>query len=219
MLLRSSRTAAPAVLLAALAAAGCSGGDDSTLTASSGSPSAAVSSAPEPTPVSSAPAAEPSVAPTPGAPPAATLSAGAGPTTASAEPAGGPLTVTAVRVARQDGFDRVVLELAGAADGVPGWRVGYEDDPRRDGSGDPVDVDGAAVLVVRVLGAGYPFDTGQTQASSVTVPGDSEVVQDVELGSVFEGTYEAFVGVRQEAPFRVTRLTGPTRVVIDVEHP
>jgi hypothetical protein len=45
------------------------------------------------------------------------------------------------------------------------------------------------------------------------------VVQDVVLGSVFEGTYEAFVGVRTAAPFRVTRLTGPTRVVVDIDHP
>jgi hypothetical protein len=129
------------------------------------------------------------------------------------------LTVTAVRVARQEGFDRVVLELAGAAEGVPGWRVAYEADPRRDGSGDAVQVAGAAVLVVRVLGAGYPFDTGQSEVTSVTVPGDTVVVQDVELGAVFEGTYEAFVGVRQQAPFTVTRLTGPSRVVIDVQHP
>jgi hypothetical protein len=126
--------------------------------------------------------------------------------------------VIAVRVARQEGFDRVVLELAGAAEGVPGWRVAYEQDPRRDGSGEPVQVAGAAVLAVRVLGAGYPFDTGQTEVSSVSVPGDTVVVQDVQLGSVFEGTYEAFVGVRKPAPFTVTRLTGPARVVIDVQH-
>jgi hypothetical protein len=140
-------------------------------------------------------------------------------TASSADPAGGPLTVTAVRVARQDGFDRVVLELAGKVDGVPGWQIAYEQDPRRDGSGDPVDVAGTAVLVIRVLGAGYPFDTGQVEASAVSVPRGTEVVQDVVLGSVFEGTYEAFVGVRTAAPFRVTRLTGPTRVVVDIDHP
>jgi hypothetical protein len=44
-------------------------------------------------------------------------------------------------------------------------------------------------------------------------------VQDVVLGSVFEGTYEAFVGVRSQTPFQVTRLTDPTRLVVDIEHP
>ena len=134
-------------------------------------------------------------------------------------PEGGPLSVTAVRVARQDGYDRVVLELAGKAGGRPGWRVQYEDDPRRDGSGDPVELDGAATLVVRVDGTGYPMDTGADEASGdPVVPRDAEVVEDMELGAVFEGTYEAFVGVSRRAPFRVFRLEDPARVVIDVRH-
>jgi hypothetical protein len=94
----------------------------------------------------------------------------------------------------------------------------YVDDPRRDGSGDPVDVDGEATLVVLIQGAGYPFDTGAEEAQSVTLPGDLEVVADVELGAVFEGVYEAFVGVSREAPFRVFRLADPARVVVDVRH-
>ena len=207
------RHTVPALLLVALLSAGCSGGAGTTLTGSSSSPAPAVVASAPPAP--SPPPAEASVQPS--APPVEPAPSGG--TTSSAEPSGAPLTVTAVRVARQEGFDRVVLELAGQADGVPGWQIAYEEDPRRDGSGEPVDVAGAAVLVVRVLGAGYPFDTGQTEVSSVTVPGDTEVVQDMVLGSVFEGTYEAFVGVRQEAPFRVTRMTSPTRVVIDLEHP
>ena len=213
---RGTRPALPAVVLLAVLCAGCSGDDGSTMTGSSSTspPVATASSGPAapasptgPPPEASQPPAEPTQAVPPGD------------VSSAAEPSGGPLTVTQVRVARQDGFDRVVLELAGQQPGVPGWRVAYEDDPRRDGSGDPVEVTGGAVLVVRVLGAGYPFDTGQQEAESVSVPGDTEVVQEVELGSVFEGQYEAFVGVREPAPFRVTRLTDPTRVVIDIDHP
>lgn len=210
--------ALPAVLLLTALSAGCSS-DDATTLAGSSSPNPPSASAPSsPAPVT--PSAEASAAPAEtAAAPSTTPAAPVGDLESSAEASGGPLTVTAVRVARQDGFDRVVLELAGAADGVPGWRIGYEADPRRDGSGDPVEVDGAAVLVVRVLGAGYPFDTQQQEAESVSVPGDTAVVQDVELGSVFEGQYEAFVGVRQQAPFQVSRLTGPTRLVVDIDHP
>lgn len=131
---------------------------------------------------------------------------------------GGPLTVTAVRVARQDGYDRVVFELDGRQPGEPGWRIAYTDDPRRAGSGDKVDVQGKATLAVFIDGTGYPFDTGQQEATSVQVPADVEVVRDVELGSVFEGTYEAFVGVSRKAPFRVFRLGDPARVVIDLRH-
>ncbi|MEX2289899.1 MAG: hypothetical protein WD794_06185 [Mycobacteriales bacterium] len=131
---------------------------------------------------------------------------------------GGPLTVTAVRVARQPGYDRVVFELDGRQPGEPGWRVEYTEDPRRAGSGDEVDVQGEATLAVLIDGTGYPFDTGQQEATSVRMPTDLEVVRDVELGAVFEGTYEAFVGVSRKAPFRVFRLADPARVVVDVRH-
>lgn len=133
-------------------------------------------------------------------------------------PEGGPLTVTAVRVARADGYDRVVFELAGRKPGEPGWRVEYVDNPRRDGSGEPVQVEGKATLVVLIDGAGYPFDTGQEQVRAVEVPADTEVVADVELGSVFEGVYEAFIGVTRKVPFRVFRLADPARVVVDLRH-
>ena len=131
---------------------------------------------------------------------------------------GGPLTVTAVRVARQDGYDRVVFELAGKQAGTPGWRVEYEDAPTRDGSGEPVDVAGSATLVVRIDGAGYPADTGRQEATTASVPSDARVVREVELGAVFEGVYEAFVGTSRELPFRVLRLADPARVVVDVRH-
>jgi hypothetical protein len=61
-----------------------------------------------------------------------------------------------VRTGRHDGFDRVVLELAGQ--GTVGWRVAYTDDPRYQGSGNPVDVEGSAVLHVLLDGLGYPGD-------------------------------------------------------------
>lgn len=196
--------------LSALLLAACGGGDDPTLTAGSASPAPTAASA---TPSVAATQEPPAAGPTTPAP-------GAGGTALSTGQAeGGPLTVTEVRVARQDGFDRVVFELDGEAGGAPGWRVEYVDDPRRDGSGEPVDVEGEAVLVVLISGSGYPFDTGREEATSADVPADTEVVTDVELGSVFEGTYEAFIGLSEQRPFSVTRLADPARIVVDVEHP
>lgn len=134
-----------------------------------------------------------------------------------AQPTGGPLTVTAVRVARQAGYDRIVFELAGKTAGQPGWNVEYVDSPTQQGSGDPVDVDGEAVLSVTITGTGYPFDTGVDEVEGdPAVPGDVQLVEDVVLGAVFEGQYEAFVGLSQKAPFRVFRLADPARVVVDV---
>jgi hypothetical protein len=208
---RTPLTLGLALGLSALLLAACSGGDNPTLTAGTSDPAPAptVSAVPSTQPESPAPAAEPTAAPD---------APGGGTALSTGEPEGGPLTVTEVRVARQDGYDRVVFELDGDAGGVPGWRVEYVDDPRRDGSGEPVDVDGEAVLVVLISGTGYPFDTGREEAASATVPADLEVVTDVELGSVFEGTYEAFVGLSGEQPFQVTRLADPARIVVDVEH-
>ena len=136
------------------------------------------------------------------------------------EPSGGPLTVTQVRVAHHDGYDRVVFELAGQVAGEPGWRVEYVEDPRQQGSGAPVDVEGDAALGVTITGVGYPFDTGQEEVSEApALPSDLAVVTDLELGGVFEGHYEAFIGTSGRAPFRVFRLSDPARVVVDVRAP
>ncbi len=135
------------------------------------------------------------------------------------EPTGGPLSVVAVRVARQDGYDRVVFELAGKVAGEPGWRVEYTDDPAQQGSGDRVDVGGAATLAIDITGVGYPMDTGvEEETDDPTLPAGLTVIEDVVLGATFEGQYQAFVGTAREAPFRVFRLANPARVVIDVRH-
>lgn len=215
---RMRRTPLALGLSALLLAACGGGGDDPTLSAGTTSPPPPAASS------SSSPAAPTAVAETgtPTAGPTAESTeepAEPGSTAPSTgEPSGGPLSVTEVRVARQDGYDRVVFELDGEAPGTPGWRVEYSDDPRRDGSGDPVEIEGDAVLVVRITGTGYPFDTGREEATTATVPADAEVVRAVELGAVFEGTYEAFVGVSAEQPYSVTRLADPARIVVDVEH-
>ena len=212
--------AVPALLLLLAVAVGCGGDPERATSAGPASPpsvaatsgSAPASSAPVPS-LSGAPS--PSVAARPSQA-AATSAPGGG--TDTEEPSGEPLTVVAVRVARQEGFDRVVFELGGG-DGRPGWRVAYDDTPSRDGSGKPVEVDGQTTLAVVITGIGYPFDTGVDELDEDPVlPGDLEVVTDVVVGSTFEGSYEAFVGVSGERPFTVARLSTPTRVVIDVAH-
>ena len=204
-------------LSGALAACGDDGTDDLTPSASTSTPSAS------PVPTVSPTADEPSGSPTPRdttPPPGGGDGFPSGPALSEQEPSGGPLTVTAVRVARQDGYDRVVFELAGRAAGQAGWRVEYVDEARAQGSGDPVPVEGDAVLSVLITGTGYPMDTGQEEvADDPALPGDLEVVQDVVLGAVFEGQYEAFIGTSGEQPFRVTRLGDPERVVVDVRAP
>lgn len=139
------------------------------------------------------------------------------PDTAAAS-SGAALSPVNVRFARHDGYDRVVLDLVG--DGRPGWRAAYGE-ARQQGSGRPVDVDGEAVLVVEVDGAQLPFEEGAKEYSgpSMLDPDDAGVVDEVVVGSVFEGRQELYVGVDSRQPFRVFRLADPTRVVIDIQHP
>ncbi|MCW2621245.1 MAG: hypothetical protein JWL64_847 [Frankiales bacterium] len=207
------------VTLSTLAA--CGGGDDG---------DAARQTAPGPSPSATTPGT--TAAPTtPGATPSATPPAGppAGPTEnappfpADTKPdqsgtlGGGGLGVTSVRVARQDGFDRVVFELAGT--GTPGWRFSYVTTPVQDGSGAPFTVPGDSFLQVSISGVGYPADTGVPAYAGpklVTANGTARV-QGVAVGSVFEGLFDGAIGISgPPRPFRVFALTGPTRVVVDV---
>ena len=218
------RTAAVLTALAlsgSLAACGGGASDDLEPSASTSTPSASPVPGLSPTgePSASTPTASPPATSTPpaGEQDDAPADFPAEPALSEQEPSGGPLTVTAVRVARQEGYDRVVFELAGTAAGQAGWRVEYVDDPRAQGSGDPVAVEGEAVLSVLVTGTGYPMDTGQQEVEGdPALPGDLAVVEDVVLGAVFEGQYEAFVGTSGRQPFRVFRLGDPERVVVDV---
>jgi hypothetical protein len=209
----------PAAVLIAVALSGPSAacGDDGAADLAPSSSTSAPTSSPVPT--VSPTAADPSGPPTVGSTTTPEDDFPAEPALSEQEPSGGPLTVTAVRVARQNGYDRVVFELAGTAAGEAGWRVEYVDEPRAQGSGDPVEVDGDAALSVLITGTGYPMDTGQEEvADDPALPGDLEVVQDVVLGAVFEGQYEAFIGTSGQQPFRVFRLGDPERVVVDVRN-
>lgn len=184
---------------------------------------------------SPAPAPRPSVTVSPTAPsgsPGASPQPSAGPSTTATpaffantredteEPSGGLLGLRVARAALQDGYDRVVFELAGKERGTAGWRVEYVSEPLSDGSGDRVAVKGSAYLRVILTGTGYPFDTGVPEPSTRRFsPDDTEVVREVVLNGVYEGQYTAFVGLASQRGFRVFRISDPERVVVDVLHP
>jgi hypothetical protein len=125
------------------------------------------------------------------------------------------LTVTAVRAARHEGYDRVVFEFAGS--GTPGWSVEYVDTPSSQGSGEVVDVPGEAHLQVTMQETSYPYETGAAElAAGPAAVSGTEVVQSVVYDATFEGTSVAWVGTSARTPFRVYALTGPTRLVVEV---
>jgi hypothetical protein len=205
------------VLTSALLLAACGTDDADTSRTSEAAATASASASSSPVPgLSPAPSST-------GAPAADEAPAGeepefradAGPDTSPGE--GNGLSVVDVRVGEHEGYDRVVFELGGT--GTAGWRVQYEDDPRTQGEGAPVELDGDATLTVAVEGVGYPFDTGVEEYSGPRrfSPALSSV-REVQVGGVFEGYVDAFVGVTEQRPFRVFLLQDPQRVVVDVAH-
>jgi hypothetical protein len=126
------------------------------------------------------------------------------------------VSVTDVRVGRHEGFDRVVFETGGT--GTPGWDVRYVDGAASQGSGDPVEVDGQAVLEVALTGVGYPYDTGLDEfpIGGRVWAADTVGVTEVVFDGTFEGRSVAFVGTGAQAPFRVYLLENPTRVVVEI---
>jgi hypothetical protein len=200
------RTAAPVLAAAALVLAGCAGGPG-TADAAAGS---TLSSSPSPE------STAPTAGPTGEAGSTGALLATPDLQPDSAEPVDAAgLTVSAVRVARHAGFDRVVFELAGQ--GTPGWQAEYVDSATAEGSGEPVDLAGPSYLRLVLRGTSYPYDSGAAELprGPVTASG-TDAVTGVFYDGTFEGQSLAYVGVRAQAPFRVYALTGPTRVVVDV---
>jgi hypothetical protein len=147
---------------------------------------------------------------------------------ASTDPVSGSATGAAiahladVRIGADDGYDRVVIEFL---DGhLPDWSVSYVDPPiNQDGSGEPVAVSGDAFLLVTMTPASaYDLD-GETPRP--THPGPSrlpgpgaQVVEVVQVGD-YEAVASWAIGLRGRVPFRVTTLTAPARLVIDVATP
>lgn len=124
-----------------------------------------------------------------------------------------------VRAAAHPGYDRIVFEFEGA---TPGYQVSYTDRPvTEDGSGDTVDVAGGAVLLVRMENASAADLSGPELRQTYTGPArirlDGGAVTEVVRVGDFEGVLTWAIGVKAEAPFAVSTLSGPGRLVVDVD--
>jgi hypothetical protein len=137
----------------------------------------------------------------------------------SAARTGGTGQLVAVRLARNDGYDRLVLEFV---DGVPGYTVGYRPLPAHaDGSGIEIPLPGASAFVQIVLtgatGSGWSGGA-RTYFGPSTVAADTAMVTEAKAAGDFEAVLTWVVGLRSAVPFRVLVLDGPPRLVIDFQH-
>lgn len=169
-------------------------------------PSGSTTPSPQPTVSTTTPAPEPTL---PGAA-----------TTPVSRPPGddGFGLLTAVQLAGHPGYDRFVLEFR---DAVPGYDVSYiSGSPTADPSGELVEVDGSAVLWIRLEPSsgwdlvGAPDEPTYTGPDRVT--GETARVTEAVRTGDFEAVLSWVLGVDGQAPFVVTELSGPPRLVVDV---
>ena len=121
-----------------------------------------------------------------------------------------------VRAGRNKDFDRLVFDFDGP---VPGVGVQYVPELTEDGSGNPIPLRGRAVVQVVMQPAVAHHEDG---TPSVTGPlpdvtGFAAFRQVADAGD-FEGVLTWGIGVAARTGLRATRLTGPSRVAVDVVH-
>jgi hypothetical protein len=123
-------------------------------------------------------------------------------------------TVSDVKVAHHDGYDRLVIGFA-TASAMPQYQINQQATAHfvRDASGQPVNLNGAAGL--RVVLRNADIVSGAPSDLKPNLPEIREVAQ---IGN-FERVVSYGVGLATPACFRILELSGPTRLVIDVQTP
>jgi hypothetical protein len=121
-----------------------------------------------------------------------------------------------VRLARHDGYDRLVLEFA---DRVPGYTVGYRPLPAHaDPSGAEIPLPGANAAVQVTLTPATGWDSNaRTYFGPSTVTGGTATVTEVKAAGDFEAVLSWVAGLGK-VPFRVLVLDEPPRLVVDFQH-
>lgn len=123
-----------------------------------------------------------------------------------------------VRVGEHTGFDRIVFEFEG---GIPEYEIEeasppFIEDPR----GEEVEVRGDAHLQLTLRGGTKQGDDGTSTYPGRTTfyAGFRQLVQ-LEETSDFEAQAIWVIGMSGDTCVRVLTLSGPDRLVIDLEHP
>src|SRR6202022_3838525 len=123
-------------------------------------------------------------------------------------------TVSAIRIAHHDGYDRLVIGFA-TSNNMPQYQLTQQATSHfvRDASGQPVTLDGTAGL--RLVLRNADITPGAPTDLKPALPSVREVAQ---IGN-FERVVSYGVGLGTPAGFRVLELSGPTRLVVDVQTP
>jgi hypothetical protein len=132
----------------------------------------------------------------------------------SSTPTGGQAELFATAAGCHATFDRFVIRARLA---TPGYDVRYVTKVVADGSGKTVSLLGTKRIHVVIRRARAHTSGGGALLPNVTTPLCSNLRQ-VKIAGDFEGVVSFGLGLRRKTGFRVFRLTGPTRIVVDVAH-
>jgi hypothetical protein len=128
--------------------------------------------------------------------------------------------LTGARIGARTGGDRVVFEFDPV---VPGYTIDFTTRPvTQDGSGKPVEVEGEALLEVRLENAATARFEGEnvvlTYGGPKRIEGTStSVVTEAVLVGDFEGQVTWVIGLRTKiATVAVSALGAPSRLVLDL---
>ena len=125
--------------------------------------------------------------------------------------------LTAIRVAEYAGYDRVVFEFSG---GKPAYSIDRIGTVYADPKGTPVALAGQSFLRVVFHGASAVCKASQSKTytgPSTLTPFYPQLLV-VSAAGDFEGYLSFGIGLAAQGPYHVSTLTGPYRVVIDVDH-
>jgi len=216
-LLVSARVAAIAIVVAAACAPQTVTPPASTAARTSTPPTATLAR-PSLTP---APTLSPSLGPTISASP----SAGAAPVACPGQTGGSQAAqaqLTAVRAAHDPGFDRVVFEFGPSSVGtygLPPWSIAVTNDFVGT-SGRQVPVDGNAFLALRFSNAStVDPTTGKQMFINTDLRPGLPLVREVKLIDDFERVMTWGLGLERLTCPKVSTLTGPVRLVVDLPTP
>ncbi len=136
-------------------------------------------------------------------------------------PGSGASSVVGARTGQHEGYERVVLDLEGAAGEQAGWFATTVDQPVQDASGELLDVDGDRFVNLNVTGIANggegQVDSAGRRAFTGTVEGSGDLVEQVYVGGAWEGQAQVLVGLDDDVTeYRVQALSDPQRIVLDV---